>query len=144
MLETLVDEQNEQKHNNAIHLPVVLGWRMENSKSNARYASFEIYSSGTAVKAKGDRYADYMWPGSIYPDYVSGGGYYMNFAAMELFRELVRLTPMIPIDDALTGVVFQRSDRQEIVTNQVTNGYRVRIIQTDFKVLVLRIIPIPL
>ena len=49
-----------------------------------------------------------MWPGTRYPKYISGGGFYINRLAVDIFQQFVKITPKIPIDDALIGAVMKR------------------------------------
>ena len=130
MLEKLLDEQSDSSNYQPLttsEMPIVLGSTIEHGKFKFIFkfniVSFvqdlRLYPVGPAVKLKSDRYADFVWPGTTYPKYISGGGYYMNYQAIELFRKLVRITPMIPIDDALTGIVFQRGNHQGTVSRNL-------------------------
>ena len=70
---------------------------------------------GQPVIRKGTKYGDLVWPGTKYPKYISGGGFYMNRLAVDLFQQFVKVTPKIPIDDALIGAVMKRIGKEGTV-----------------------------
>ena len=64
--------------------------------------------SGQPVIRQGTKYGDKVWPGTKYPKYISGGGFYINRLAVEHFQQFLKVTPKIPIDDAFIGAVMKR------------------------------------
>ena len=81
------------------------------SKENATVpAVYGCQLGGQPPERKpGSRYADFKWPESIYPKYISGGGFLMNRAAAAVLRTQIPLTPVITIDDALIGIAMARA-----------------------------------
>lgn len=70
------------------------------------------------IRVPTSRYGDLIWPGNFYPNYISGGGFYLNRAALNTFQQFIKVTPMIPIDDAFIGVAMERAgQRESIVAN---------------------------
>ena len=45
----------------------------------------------------------------IYPNYVSGGGFIMNWNAAKNIQKQIPLNPVSPIDDAFIGICLQRA-----------------------------------
>lgn len=60
----------------------------------------------------GKKYGDDIWPEDKYPPYVSGGGLVINRKAIFALQENIKITPIIPIDDAFIGVCMRRAGLQ--------------------------------
>ena len=56
-----------------------------------------------------ERYSDPIWYGNIYPNYVSGGGFIMNWNAAKNIQKQIPLNPVSPIDDAFIGICLKRA-----------------------------------
>lgn len=67
----------------------------------------------------GIKYGDTIWPEATYPTYVSGGGFVINRMAMLKVQEMIKITPMIPIDDAFIGICLRRAGLElNIIRNE--------------------------
>ena len=68
---------------------------------------------GQPVERSSTKYGDKLWPEDTYPRYVSGGGFLMNAKAMVRVQDMIKITPMIPIDDAFIGICMRRAGLED-------------------------------
>jgi len=49
-----------------------------------------------------------LWKEIYYPPYVSGGGFVMSSLVAKKIFEVIKVTPIIPIDDAFMGICLKK------------------------------------
>lgn len=84
-------------------------YSLPKEKSANLFAGSVLYPSPRITDPKSKYYvSSNLWKEKYYPPYVSGGGFVMSSLIAKKIFEVIKVTPIIPIDDAFMGVCLKK------------------------------------